>query len=353
MSGSLCTPSNSCKTDFQVRPRSRLGTIVAALPLACTVTLLVLLVGCGHQTDEKIIRVAYVSGPTELLHSGAEHFAERVAEKSGGNLRVKLYPSGQLGDDRETVEGMKLRSIDMTVMGAAIIGWYAPEYGVSEAPFVWRDYGHIERVWKGEIGDELRSTMQSRTGIRMLHLWYRGPRYLTTTSKRIRRPEDLRGLKLRVPELEVYIKSWQTFGANTTPLPFTDMFMALKLGVVEGQENPLATIYGNNLHEVQKYIMETKHLIGFYLFCVGPHLDERFTKDERRIILEAAQEATDWHNREVERSEADYRQKLEEAGVEFVPVERDAFLELAKEKIPQQFEKTWKPGLYGDIIDAQ
>ncbi len=367
MSSHPSAASEPCRMDFQARPRTLdgsgdpsyryrfrpAGTMRAALPLACTVCLLVLLAGCGRQNDEKIIRVAYVSGPTELLHRGAEHFAERVAEKSGGKLRVKLYPSGQLGDDRETVEGMKLRSIDMTVMGAAIIGWYAPEYGVSEAPFVWRDYGHIERVWKGEIGDELRSTMQSRTGIRMLHLWYRGPRYLTTTSKRIRRPEDLRGLKLRVPELEVYIKSWQTFGANTTPLPFTDMFMALKLGVVEGQENPLATIYGNNLHEVQKYIMETKHLIGFYLFCVGPHLDERFTKDERRIILEAAQEATDWHNREVERSEADYRQKLEEAGVEFVPVERDAFLELAKEKIPQQFEKTWKPGLYGDIIDAQ
>ena len=320
--------------------------------MSMVVTLVVLLAGCAREPDEKIIRMAYVSGPTVLLHEAAERFAARVAERSGGQLRVKLYPGGQLGDDRETVEGLKLRSIDMTVMGCALIGWYAPEYGLVEAPFVWRDYEHIDRVWRGEIGEDLRDTMRDRAGVEMLHLWYRGPRYLTTTSRKIRTPEDLRGLKLRVPELEVYLKSWQTFGANTTPLPFTDMFMALKLGVVEGQENPLATIYGNNLHEVQKYIMETQHLIGFYVFCVGPYFDERFSPDERQIILEAARDATDWHNREVERAEAEYREKLTEAGVEFVPVDREAFLELAKEKIPAQFEGRWKPGLYRRILET-
>jgi len=330
------------------------GTMKTALTTVVLLALLVLLAGCEHQAEEeeKVVRVAYVSGPTELLHEGAEDFARRVAEKSNGKLRVRLYPSGQLGDDRETVEGMKLRSIDMTIMGCAIIGWYAPEYGVTEAPFVFRDYEHIESVWKGQIGRDLRETMRERTGIHLRHVWYRGPRYLTTTSKKITHPDDLRGLKLRVPELEVYIKSWQTFGANVTPLPFTDMFMALKLGVVEGQENPLATIYGNNLHEVQKYVMETQHLIGFYIFCVGPHLDARFTDDEQKLIFEAAKEATDWHNREVERSEEDYRKKIEAAGVEFVPVDREAFLSLAKEKIPTQFQKTWKPGLYRRILET-
>jgi tripartite ATP-independent transporter DctP family solute receptor len=314
--------------------------------------LLISLVGCVGERDVKTIRMAYVSGPTELLHSAAQRFAADVAERSGGRLRVKLYPSGQLGDDRETVEGMRLRSIDMTVMGSAIIGWYTPEYGVVEAPFVWRDYQHIDRVWRGEVGQNLRQAIRERAGVNMLHLWYRGPRYLTTTSKKIHSPDDLRGLKLRVPELEVYIKSWQTFGANTTPLPFTDMFMALKLGVVEGQENPLATIYGNNLHEVQRYVMETQHLIGFYIFCTGPHLDERFTEEEREIIHAAARDATDWHNQEVERSEAEYRELLTAAGVEFVPVDREAFRALAKEKIPGQFEGKWKPGLYRRILET-
>ena len=329
--------------------RARIGQTTTFVLVGVLATALA---GCRQEQDEKIIRMAYVSGPTVLLHKAAEQFADRVAERSEGRLRVKLYPGGQLGDDRETVEGLRLRSIDMTVMGCALIGWYAPEYGLTEAPFVWRDYDHIDRVWRGEIGEDLRDTMRDRAGVEMLHLWYRGPRYLTTTSKEIHTPEDLRGLKLRVPELEVYIKSWQTFGANTTPLPFTDMFMALKLGVVDGQENPLATIYGNNLHEVQKYIMETKHLIGFYVFCTGPYLDERFTPEEKRIILDAARDATDWHNKEVERAEAEYREKLTAAGVEFVSVDREAFLALAKEKIPPQFEGTWKPGLYRRILET-
>jgi len=337
---------DGCGLAIRTSGRRPLATCCAAV--FCSMVLS----GCGPESDEKIVRMGYVSGPSELLHSGAQYFARRVAERSQGRLRVKLYPAGQLGDDRETVEGMQLRSIDMTVMGCAIIGWYAPEYGATEAPFVWRDYEHIERVWQGEIGRDLRASMRQRAGVDMLHLWYRGPRYLTTTSKRVRTPDDLRGMKLRVPELEVYIKSWQTFGANTTPLPFTDMFMALKLGVVEGQENPLATIYGNNLHEVQRYVMETRHLIGFFVFCVGPHFASRFTPHEREILLAAAEESTAWHNREVARSEAGYREKLIEGGVEFVPVDREAFLLLAKEKIPPQFEQTWKPGLYRRILET-
>lgn len=321
--------------------------------VAAVVLCSVAIVGCKKAADEKIVRVAYVSGPTELLHKAAEQFKQYVAEQSGGKLRVKLYPSGQLGNEREIVEGLKLRSIDMVVTGGAIIGWYAPEYGVIEAPFVWRDYEHVDTVWRGRIGEELRAAMPKKAGIDMLHLWYRGPRYLTTTDKPVRCPDDLAGMKLRVPELEVYIKSWQTFGANVTPLPFNDMFMALKLGVVEGQENPLATIYGNNLHEVQKYIMETLHLIGFYILSTGPHFDTKYTEQEKRLILEAAKQATDWHNQELERSESEYIEKLQETGVEFLPVDNDAFLSLAKEKIPCLFNHVWKEGLYKAISDTE
>ncbi len=313
--------------------------------------MLISFAGCAKKKEEKILRLAYVYGPTELLHQSAEQFAAFVSEQSQGKIRVKLYHSGQLGNEREIIEGLKLRSIDMVLAGGAIVGWYAPQYAVIEAPFVWRDYEHIDAVWQGEIGSQLRQTMQSNAGINMLDLWYRGPRYLTTTSRKIHGPDDLAGLKLRVPELDVYIKSWQAFGANVTPLPFNDMFMALKLGVVEGQENPLATIYGNNLHEVQKYIMETQHLIGFFILCRGVLFDVFFTAQEKELILSAAQKATQWHNRQLERSETEYRDKLTEAGVEFLPVDREAFRNLAKEKIPPLFEQTWEKGLYEKIID--
>lgn len=320
---------------------------------AAGLALLALAGGCGGPPagEPKVLRVAYVSGPSELLHDAAVRMAGRIREASGGAIEVRLFPSGQLGNDRELIEGLKLRSVDMIISGTAMVGWYAPEYGVIEAPFVWRDYEHIERVWNGPAGADLRAIMERRAGARLLRPWYRGPRYLTTTSRKVLSPDDLRGLKLRVPELEVYIKAWQIFGASVTPIPFTDMFMALKLGVVEGQENPLATIVANHLDEVQKYVMETRHLIGFYIPAHGPSFERRFDEAESRLILDAFDEATAWHNLEVERTEAEYRAKLVAAGVEFVSLDVEPFRVLASERLPPLFSKVWKPGLYQRISD--
>lgn len=312
------------------------------------------LCGCGGSGPQpKVVRLAYTAGPSELLHEAALRFAEQVKTESGGKMEVRLYPGGQLGNERELIEGLKLGSVDLIVTGLAIIGWYAPEYGAFEAPFLWRDYAHVEQVWNGAIGEEVRRVMQKKSGARLMQPWFRGPRYLTTTSRKVLTLDDLKGLKLRVPELEIYIKSWQAFGANVTPVPFTDIFMALKLGVVEGQENPLATIYANHLQEVQRYIMETRHLISFYVPSIGPNLERRFTPEECAVLLGALDATTRWHNQEVERAEAGYRQKLEADGAEFVAIDPEPFRALARERIPLLFEKLWKPGLYQQISESR
>lgn len=310
--------------------------------------------GCGRRGNSpKVIRLAYTAGPSELLHRASVRFAEQVRAESGGHLQVRLYPGGQLGNERELMEGLRLGSADMIVTGLAVFGWYAPEYGVFEVPFLWRDYAHLERVWNGPVGNELRSVMCERARVRLQQPWYRGPRYLTTTSRRVLSPEDLKGMKLRVPELEVYIKAWQTFGANVTPIPFTDMFMALKLGVVDGQENPLATVFASNLHEVQKYAMETRHLISFYTPAFGPFLERRLDAGEIALLERVLADATRWHNDEVERAEADYRQKLEAAGMTFVPLDTEPFRRLAAERLPPQFNGVWKPGLIDRITESR
>lgn len=307
---------------------------------------------CAKKAEPKIIRFAYTPGPSELLHRAAEHFAEQVERESSGTLAVRLYPGGQLGNEREIMEGLKLRGVDIIVTGLAVIGWYAPEYGMFESPFLWRDYAHVAGVWNGEIGAELRAVMRKRTSTRLMQPWYRGPRYLTTTARKVESPADLAGLKLRVPELTMYIESWKTFGANVSPVPFTDMFMALKLGVVDGQENPLATIYASHLHEVQKYVMETRHLISFYIPAVGPSIEQRLTEEEQAIVHRALAEATEWHNREVARAEADYREKLEAGGMTFVPIDTAPFRKLAYERLPEIFRDTWKSGVFERIAQS-
>ena len=327
---------------------SILSSIHSILSLV-TASLLLLVSGCDRHDAPPVFRIAYTAGPSELLHHAAVRIASNATAASGGALDVRVYPGGQLGNERELTEGLKLRTVDMVISGLAIVGWYAPEFGVFEAPFVWRDYAHVESVWDGPIGADLRRVMQDRAGIRLLRPWFRGPRYLTTSTKKVLTPEDLRGMKLRVPELEVYIKAWQAFGANVTPIPFTDIFMALRLGVVEGQENPLATISANHLDEVQRYAMETRHLIGFYVPALGPSFERRFSPREREWVLAAFDEATRWHNLEVERMEADYRRTLEAGGMEFVPIDAEPFREIARRQIPPLFADIWKPGLYEAI----
>jgi len=311
---------------------------------------LLVISGCSHKNNyPKIIRVAYVMAPGGASHKGAEKFAEIVNERSKGQMKVKLYPNGVMGNDRILVEGLQLRTIDMIITGTALVGWYIPEYGVLEAPFVFRDYDHLDRVMGGEIGNEIINALYERRKIRVISYLHRGPRYLTTTNTKVQNLADLQGLKLRVPELPTYIKSWEAFGANPTPLAYTDMFMALKQGVVDGQENPLEVIYTSHLYETQKYIMETKHLLGFYMVAVGEYFSDKFTAAEQDIITQAVKEATKFNNEIVQEYELDYKRKLEEHGVQFIPVDFEEFENIAREKLPNVFREDWAENIYDRI----
>lgn len=312
--------------------------------------ILLMMFSCNvEKSGTKEFRLAYVMAPGGTSHSAAENFSNLVSEKSNGRIKVKLYPNGILGNDRILVEGLRLKSIDMVITGTSIIGWNAPEFSVIEAPFVFRDYEHLEKVMVGEIGKEIEAAVYEKRKIHFLAIMHRGPRYLTTTKKIVRTPEDLSGLKLRVPELPVYIKSWRIFGANPTPLAYSDMFMALKQGVVDGQENPLEVIYTSHLYEAQKYIMETEHLIGFYIAAVGDYFYEKFNEQERAIIIDAINDATKYQNELVEKYENEFKKKLKQSGVEFIEVDKDAFEELAVKELPGLFHNKWAPGIYERI----
>jgi len=322
----------------------------AALVLALVIAGLIVAFG---QTKQKELRLAYVMSSGGTSQAGAEEFARLVEERTNGNINVRLYPNGVLGNERILVESLVLRGVDMVITGSAIIGWYAPEYGVIEAPFLFRDYVHLDMVLDGQIGKDIEAAIRRKFNLHFLTHFHRGPRYLTTTNRKVYSPNDLSGLKLRVPELPVYIRSWAAFGANPTPVAFNDMFMALRQGVVEGQENPLEVIYTSHLHETQNYIMETEHLLGFYSIVVGHYFYEKFSEHEQKIIIQAAKEAGRYQNSLLEKFEEEYKKRLIESGVEFVEVNREAFERLALEKLPPVFEEDWATGIFETIQNLQ
>lgn len=308
---------------------------------------------CVERPDYQTFRVAYSMAQGGTSHEAAMKFKELVEERSQQKIRVKLYPNGVLGDERSLVEGLELNSVDMVIAGPSVIGTYTPEYGLIEAPFLFRDFDHLDKVLYGPIGQEMNDEMIKRHGVHFVDFYHRGPRYLTTTSRPVRDPKDLVGLKLRVPALPVYIKSWHMFGANPTPLNYSDMFIALKQGVVEGQENPLEVIYTSHLYEVQKYVMETEHLLSFYVLVVGDLFFEKFDPDEQALLLAAARESAKYHNTLVDEYETLYREALLKEGVEFIKVNKEPFYEMASQRLPEKFEGHWKPGVYERIVNTR
>ena len=311
--------------------------------------------GCGNADVDKkeVFRIAYVMSRGGTSDLGAEKIKELIEKHEGLNLEVKLYPNAVLGRDRELLEGLILNQVDLVIGGPSVVGMYEPEYQVLEAPFLFRDYKHLQNVLHGEIGKDLEKEMSEKYGFHYLGYFLRGPRYLTTTERKIQNPTDLSGLKLRVPELEIYIKAWEAFGANPTPLAFSDMFMALRQGVVEGQENPLEVIYTNNFQEVQKYIMNTQHLLSFYLLVVGDNFYKKFDDLEQKIIEDIIDKSVRYHDELLESYEEKYKRDLVDAGVEFVEVDREAFENIARVKLPQAFGHEWKEGLFEKIIETK
>ncbi len=345
------SPHRSDSVMPALRAHSRIAGAVCILITAITV-----LTGCDTKTPENAgtreLKLGYVMKPIGAVHEGAKKFAELVETKTGGVLRIKIYDSGKLGKDRELAEGLTFGSVDLVLSGLASVASYIPEYEVLEAPFVFRDYEHLDHVVNGPIGKQAEVALVKAKGIRILDWWPRGPRYLTA-NKKITQPADLKGMKLRVPELPTYIEAWRILGANTTPITYTEIWTALKQGIVEGQENPLEVIYTDSFHEVQKYCMETQHLLGTYMLMASEALLKTIPPDQRKAIEEAAEEAGTYQTKLMHEFEADYVKKLKEEGMEFVPVDKQAFREPVLKELPKRFEGRWGKGLFARIQETK
>ncbi|MBN2296036.1 MAG: TRAP transporter substrate-binding protein [Pirellulales bacterium] len=313
------------------------------------------LAGCGSQEsgEPKPLKLAYVMAPGGPAHDAAEILARLIKEKTAGQLTIKLFPSAQLGNDRELAEAVMIGSIDMVVSGTAPIGWYLPEYGAIEAPFAFRDYGHLDAVLDGPIGQEITKAFLNERQTRIIDWWHRGPRYLTTTDRKITKPADLEGLKLRVPELPTYIQAWRLLGTNPTPITYSEIFMALKQGIVEGQENPLEVIYTSSFAEVQKYVMKTEHLLGAYMVMMNEAKFERLSPEHQKALVEAVEEAGRREHELMVQYDDEFTKKLHAAGVEFVDVDREAFRTTVVTALAERFQDQWTPGLFRRMIETK
>ncbi|MGE3627845.1 MAG: TRAP transporter substrate-binding protein, partial [Hyphomicrobiales bacterium] len=246
----------------------------------------------GPVQAETELKLGHVGNPGSLYEMVSQEYAKRINEKLAGKYKVVVFGSSQLGPDKDMMQKLKLGQIDLS-LPSTIMSSVAPEFGVFEMPYVIQDRPHMKRV-SDELLDSVFQPAVKAKGYRILAIWENGFRHITNNVRPINKPEDLKGIKLRTPKGEWRVKMFQAYGANPTPMAFSEVFTALKTGVMDGQENPFVQIHSAKFQEVQKYLSLTGHVYSPVYLAAGEDKFSKLPQDVQKLLTDTARELQAW-----------------------------------------------------------
>ncbi|NEU32632.1 DctP family TRAP transporter solute-binding subunit [bacterium LRH843] len=289
-----------------------------------------LLVGCGGKeaggeaegekaSEEKVykMKLGHANPPGDPKDVSANYFADLVNERSDGRIQIEVFPGGTLGDWRELVEGLSLGQNEIVIESIGTMNAYSDFANIDAVPYLYRDFDHFTKVWKGEIGKEIMDKVGADSNIQILGPQYRGGR-IVTSKKPFSNLEEIKGLDIRTPGIDMYIETWKRLGANPTPMALTEVYTGLQQGTVQAQENPLANSYDFGFHEVAPYLIMTNHVYSASVFMFDQDYFNALPEDLQEIIKVAAEEAADYRGQYVLDIEEEYLQKYIDDGVEVI-----------------------------------
>jgi len=303
----------------------RMGGIAAAAALLATPAV--------AQTE---IKLGHVGEPGSLFQKSADEFAKRANAKLGNKAKVIVYGSSQLGGDKEMIQKLKLGTLDMAVP-STVMSSEVDLLGIFEMPYIVKDRAHMGRIEKEIFWPQIESAIEKK-GIKVLAVWENGVRHITNNKHPIKVPADLQGIKLRVPEGKWRVKMFQAYGANPSPMKFSELFTALQTGVMDGQENPFTQIYSAKLQEVQKYLSLSGHVYTPAYVTVGTKRFESLPADVRKILEDTAKETQAFVYQTAAHDDEELLGKLKQAGMQVNDVDKDAFV-AASRSIYEEFGK--------------
>jgi tripartite ATP-independent transporter DctP family solute receptor len=313
---------------------------------------LVFLVATGAEAGT-IIRWGDVLSADHPAVKMIERVSKRVAGMTQGRVTIQAYPASQLGSSKDQIEAVGLGTQQMVTEGAANFGQWVPSISVIEAPYVWRDAAHLSKVMDGPIGQDLNRQLVEKRGMRILGTTYYGVRQLTTTRKPVRTAADMKEFKLRVPENEVFLAMARAWGAKPTPMTFSELYLALRQNVVDGQENPLPTIESGKFHEVQKYLVLTGHILTPRLVVINEKFWQGLAAADRQAISHALAEGIAWNDQEIQAREQALVEKFKAAGMEVIQPDVESFRKPVLATLPKMFEAKWGKGLFERIVETR
>lgn len=285
---------------------------------------------------ETELKFGHVGEPGSLFELSANEFAKRVNAKMAGKVKVSAFGSSQLGKDEDLVKKLKLGTVDFA-LPSTVMSSVTPEFGLFEMPYLVKNRDHMMKIEKEIVWTWIGPAAEAK-GYRILAVWENGFRHITNNKKPIVTPADLAGVKLRVPGGQWRVKMFKGYGANPSPMAFSEVFTALKTGVMDAQENPLIQIYSAKFQEVQKYLSMTSHVYTPAYVVVGQEKWDKMDKAQRDQIEAIAKETQAYVYEQAAKFDGELLGKLKAAGMQVNEPNRAAFIEASK-PIYEEFSK--------------
>lgn len=287
------------------------------------------LVGCRQQEGANVLKAAHALPTDHPVHEAIMYFAKRTEELSAGQLKVEVYPGGQLGSERELMELLQIGSLAITKVSSSPMESFVPEMKVFSMPYVFRDSEHYWQVLNGEIGRDL---LLAGDAVRLRGLGYydAGARSFYTVDIPVHTPEDLAGLKIRVQKSQTSIKMVNSLGGTGTPISFGELYTALDQGVVDGAENNPPSVFSTRHYEVAKFYSLNEHTYVPDIMLISSYVWAHLSEQEQQWVQQAMDESVVFQRDLWERSTQEALKVMEEAGVTIIYPDKTAFAEKVK-----------------------
>lgn len=286
--------------------------------------------------NARFIKIGVTHSQQHSFTRALRMFGRRLEERTDGRFRVKVYFGGQLGSEKVLQEMLTIGSAEMTVTG--LLNAYEPLFALFEMPYLYRGREHIMQVNAGPVMEEVAASLPPR-GLRLIGFYENGFRHITNSVRPIHQPSDLVGLKIRTPENQAQIETFRALGADAVSMPFSELYSALLLGTVQGQENPLQNIWSGRLHEAQDHIAMTGHIYNSAYVLISERFWKTLSEEDRRIFRDCVAESSRRQLDYMKRRDVELEGLLKEAGMQFTRPDRREFEEASRPAYDVIYEK--------------
>lgn len=315
-------------------------TLLTTAVMAASIT-------AAQAQPERVIDLSLSLGPKSQLGIGGLKFGEELERLSEGRLSIEPHFDNALGAEREVIEGMGFGIIDAGISSTGPMGGFVDEFMLFDLPYVFQNHEHAHAFLDSEHGEHLAKLAEEGMNVKFLAWMENGFRHNTNSVRALNHPDDLGGINHRTQESRVQVDTWEALGANATPMAWTEVYTALQQGVMDSQENPLATIYDVNFYEVQDYLNLTQHVYSPAPLMMGLDLFNSFSEEDQAIIMEAAQNALPVQREVSQELEQRYLSQLEELGMTVTHPDLEPFREAVRPVLEE-----WSSVVGEELVDA-